>query len=297
MDDIFALLWKRYRTWSITARNLKARNGRWKRRVLVLTLAGTACGAVTPFVGDLPGAPWPSRLAAALGTTCLATATLLARELLGATNEERWTRARAAAEAFKSEAHKYLVRAAPYDGADHVARLSARMGELDSLTKDVQPDDVAREDLTKGMPSPRWTIDEYVANRLDEQVEWYRRRAGEHVRTTQKGRVIALALGGAAVVISGVTGVAVETAEAGTFPAVLLGLVTTAGGAIGAYFQAGHFDAVATNYRATAAALERRGAALKASGPEDQRDIVVEAEAIMQAEHAGWLTEMTVKTS
>src|SRR5262245_39280662 len=91
----------------------------------------------------------------------------------------RWTRARAAAEGLKSEACMYLVGAAPYDSADRVARLSARLAELRALTKDTQPDDITADRAIKDMPAAAWTLDDYLRTRLDDQVDWYRKRAGE----------------------------------------------------------------------------------------------------------------------
>jgi hypothetical protein len=293
MDEMFRLVWKRYRTWAITARNLKAVNASWKRRVLVLTLAGTAFGTLAPFVGGWTGAPWPARIAGILGTICLALATYFGKELLDAKHEERWMRARTAAEAYKSEANKYLVQAPPYDGPERTARLSSRLGEIDPLTKNYIPDNVSESDATKGMPATWWSIDDYIAKRLTEQIDWYRGKASDHTKSMAKGRIAALSLGGVAVLLSAVTG---ATAESGTLPAALLGIVTTAGGGIGAYFQAGHYEAIALKYRETADVLERRRAEFATAASPEKQQLVADAEGIMQAENAAWLAELTAKT-
>jgi hypothetical protein len=294
MDEMFQLVWKRYRTWTVTSRNLKATNQGWKRRVMVLALAGTALGTLAPFTGQFIAGPWPTRIAAVLGTVCLALATYFAKELLDATHEERWTRARTAAEAFKSEAHRYLVQAPPYDGPDRATQLGTRLNELESITKGQVPDDLPAADATKEMPGTWWSIEDYISKRLTEQIEWYRKRAREHVLSMRKGRAVTLTLGGLAVFLSAVTG---ATAQEGTFPAALLGIVTTAGGAIGAYFQAGHYEALALKYRETADALERRRAEFATTPSADKTQLVADAEAIMQAENAAWLAERMAKTS
>jgi SMODS and SLOG-associating 2TM effector domain 1/SMODS and SLOG-associating 2TM effector domain 3 len=294
MNEMFQLAWKQYRTWAVTSRNLKAANERWKRRVLALTLAGTAFGTLAPFAGMGLASPWQARIAAILGTACLAIATYFAKELLGAGNEERWTRARAAAEAFKSDAHKYVVRAAPYDGEDHISKLSARLKELDTLTKGYLADNVPPAELTKGMPTAWWSVDDYIAKRLNEQIDWYRTRGVEHSATMKRGRIVALTLGGVAVVLSALIGAA---AADGTFPSALLGIVTTAGGAVGGYFQAGHYEGLALKYRETADALERRRAEIASGTPPEKLQLVNDAEAIMQAENAAWLAQLAAKTA
>jgi hypothetical protein len=284
---MFQLLWHQYRTWGDTSAHLKQRNGRWRKYVLILTLVGTACATLGGFAPT-----WLARLPI-VGAAALAMATYLGKQLLDTAHEERWTRARAAAEAFKSEACKYLVHAAPYDGPDRASHLKARITEIAKVTKDQTPDDITGDALNREMPTAAWSIDDYLKNRLDDQIVWYRKRAAEHTASMRKGRALAVILGIAATVLSALTGV---TAGGQTFWAAVLGIVTTAGGSIGAYFQSGHFEAVALKYRETALALEGLKADFK-TAPTQQNagDLVTNAEAIMQAENAAWLTELTAK--
>src|SRR5262245_48052327 len=132
MDQMFQLLWQRYRTWADTSARLKTTNTSWKRNVLGLTLIGTTLATLGPFAGTGAG-----RVVPMLGAAALALATYFGKELLDTKHEEKWTRARAAAEAYKSEAQKYLVKTPPYDGADRASRLKARMDDLAKVTKDI----------------------------------------------------------------------------------------------------------------------------------------------------------------
>jgi hypothetical protein len=289
MDELFRLAWTRFRTWDGTSQALKADNERWKRRVLVLTLAGTALGALAPFSGGLlGGGPWPARLFGIVGTLCLALATYFAKELLDTQHQDRWTRARTAAEVYKSEAFKYAMLAPPYDTGDRGSAFSARMAAVESLTKGLVPLPLIAKD--EEVPGQTWSTDEYLRQRLVDQIEWYRRRAADHVRTLRKGRAITLVLGGLAVLLSAITG---ATAQDGTYWAALLGVVTTAGGAIGAHVQAGQYQALAVKYSETADALERCRVRFATSPREVHPQLVADAEAIMQTENAGWLVERT----
>jgi hypothetical protein len=96
-----------------------------------------------------------------------------------------------------------------------------------------------------------------------------------------------------AVLLSAVAG----AAEEGSIAAALLGLVTTTGGAIGAYFQASHYEGTALKYRETADALERRRAEFATTPEAERHQLVADAETVMQAEHSAWLAERTAKTS
>jgi hypothetical protein len=286
MDDMFKLLWQRYRTWSVTSTLLKKRSTVWKRYVLILTILGTALATLGPF------APSPlARLLPLGGAVALAVATFFGKELLDSKHEERWTRARAAAEALKSEACKYLVQAPPYDGVDQITRLKERMAQIAEVTKGHVPIDITPDVANKDLPTVRWKLDDYKAERLQDQIRWYRQKAKEHSAAMRTGRTLAIALGVAAVVLSTVTGATTDTQ---TIWGAVLGVVTTVGASIGAYFQAGHFEAIALKYRETAAKLEELMAEFGTAGS-NPADLVTTAEAIMQAENAAWLAEVASK--
>jgi len=291
MDETFRVLWKRYRTWAATSRNLKDANARWKRYVLILTLAGTALATLAPFAAGLGGA-WLSRVIAIAGTLALALATYCGKELLDSKREERWTRVRTAAEALKSEAYRYAAQAPPYDQADREAVLRARLTQLNELTTIAIPDQISEEDSIKGMPTAFWSPQEYKKNRLSDQITWYRDHAARQTASMKKGRALSLTLGCAAVLLGAVTGAA---ASEGTLPAAVLGIVTTAGAAVGSYFHASQLEAFALKYRATADVLEEKGLALSPTPSTENLQLIAAAEAIMQAENAAWLTELSSK--
>jgi hypothetical protein len=286
MDPMFTLLWQQYRAWADTSGHLKEQNARWRRRVLILTIVGTAFAALGPHaVGAVVARalPWT-------GAVALALATYFGKELLDAKHDEAWTRARAAAEAYKSESCKYLVQIAPYDGPERTSRLKARMDEL-SKTINGQPKDFPEEQTKKNLPTQVWTIDDYLTERLNDQVKYYSDRAADYAASMNKGRAISLTLGGVSVLLGAATG---ATPQGATFSGAVLGVVTTVAASIGAYYQAGHYEALSLKYRETAQALRRLAAEFTSPGsPRSAAEFVTSAETIMQAENAAWLTEMT----
>ena len=287
MDPMFNLLWQQYRTWADTSRQLKEQNASWKRRVLILTIAGTALATLGPHNGN----PLVARALPMIGAAALALATYFGKELLDAKHEENWTRARAAAEALKSESSKYLVQIPPYNGPDRASRLKARMDELAKAIKG-QPNDIPEEQTTKGLPTQPWKIEDYLKSRLDDQVTFYTNRAKDYSESMKKGRAISLTLGCVSVLLGAVTG---ATPEGATLSAAVLGLVTTVGASIGAYFQAGHYEALALKYRETAQALRTLKAEFISPGAtQTAAELVTSAETIMQAENAAWLAETAI---
>jgi hypothetical protein len=169
------------------------------------------------------------------------------------------------------------------------------MEEVKELTKDQVQDAITPDRARKDLPTTLWTVDDYKTNRLQDQIDWYRQRAHEHAEAVKKGRMVSLTLGAMAVLLSAVTG---ATTAGASISAAVLGVVTTAGGSIGAYFQAGHYQAIALKYRETAEALQGLKAEFtSAPTAKGQGDLVTNAEAIMQAENAAWLTEVTSKAN
>jgi len=295
MDEAFRLLWKRYRTWAITSRRLKATQDAWKWGVLILTLCGTALATLSPFLSS-PGGPWPARIAAYAGAAALALATYLGKELLDLKQGERGTRARLAAEAFKSEACRYAAQAPPYDAPDREAKLKARLTQVNDLTKGNIPLDVSEDEDNKGMPETFWSAEDYKKKRLRDQIAFYRDSATQHMRSMTRGRFISLSFGGLAVLLGAVIGaITGGPAREGTLTAAVLGIVTTAGAAIGAYIQASHYEAVAMNYRETADALEEKSLLFTAGPSAENAQLIAEVEGILQAQNAAWLAELTTK--
>jgi hypothetical protein len=291
MDDVFRLAWRRYRTWAVTAGNLKKSDDSWKQAVLVLTIVGTIAGTLGPFSSRVSlGLPhWTPAAAGYLGAAALALATYFGKQLLDASHQQNWTGARAAAEAFKSESCKYAVQAPPYNADDRMSRLSTRIAELDELTKGHLQRAIADAEATRNMPSAPWSLEDYVVNRLNEQVKWYSDRADKYERLSGRGRWVALLLGAAAALLS----IFSATKTDGTLPAACLGIVTTVGAAVGAYFQAGHYEATTLKYRETAQALQRKLAEFRSvPTPQNQQQFVIDAETMMQAENAAWLSEV-----
>jgi hypothetical protein len=283
------LLWQRYRTWANTAAHFRRQHALWNRNVLILTIVGTGLATLGPHAGA-----HLSRALPVAGAVALALATYFGKELLDAKHQESWTRSRAAAEALKSEACKYLTQVPPFDGPDRTTRLRLRLDEVATATKDQTPLDISEDQARKGVPTQAWTIKDYITNRLDDQVAWYKGKARDASASMTRGRAISLSLGCVSVLLGVVTG---ATTDGATVAAAILGLVTTAGGSIGAYFQAGHYDGIALKYRETASALETLRAEFNSgTGQQDPAALVLSAETIIQAENAAWLTGLTAKT-
>jgi hypothetical protein len=284
MDRTLEFVWGQHRSWAATARTLKNQITRNGVIVLGLTLAGTAVGTLAPtFTGD--GNSTPAKVLGLVAAALLGVATYLTSQLLGDTDRQNWVKARAAAEGLKSESYKYAAGAVPYDGVDAPQRLAAKTTEAQALMPSVIAESVSDADRVKGIPTPPWTLDDYLEKRFDDQVRFYTSAVPKHKSAVKTAKNLSIGLGLIAVVLS-----AAGSTIGQQWPAALLGVVTTAAAAIGAWFQGGHHQQLAMTYQGTLVKLGLLRSRLPAGATRDVQ-FVLDAEAIFEEEHAAWLGE------
>lgn len=287
-------VWRLRSAWAATSRSGKKRQDSARYWSLLLSVLGALLSAVAT-VSDLVGLaviqPWVATLAAVL----VATAAYLGKELVTQDRETEWARARILGEALKRECWKCLMSVPPYHEADAGEQLRRRAAEYSSnvgLDREPIPPEQA-ESLV-----PIATSDQdYVANRAQDQMAWYERRAGEHRRhlVVLKRRSFSLGLFGVALGVIG-------TRE-GFVPALaLVPVVTTAGAAVVAWIQAVRLAPMVDVYQQAASQLRLRlaawedGAATRATLPDLERarataGLVDACETIMARENDSWRAE------
>jgi hypothetical protein len=146
--------------------------------------------AITAAVAALlpdPFATWVALVAAGL----LAIAIVLRQVRRASRPERRWFDGRALAESVKTASWRFMMRAEPFDADDPQAReivvreLKEMMGARPNLRLD--PSSVGGHQITDEMSRVRQTrLDDrrsyYLANRVQDQIDWYARRASDHGR-------------------------------------------------------------------------------------------------------------------
>lgn len=288
-------LWGQYRVWAETARKHQKSLSAWRRWVLLLGVVAAVLGAVSN-----PGAlPWPEgwptwgvpRTAfGAAGGVLLGVVAFLTRELLGPEREGRWLRARAAAEAFKREGYLVAAGVPPYDGP-LTRDLLERGRSILAGVGDLQEEPVAEGQRLKGMPPCPLSTDEYVAQRLDDQIAYYRRRAGEHGAVVGRVRSLTLLLGVVAFVLGTLGG-----GGAG----VWLVVITTVTASLASYLYANRLQYLAGSYTAAARNLDALRVGWQTFGGADADDaererFILDCEAVLSAENQSWITEWSRK--
>ena len=289
--------WGQYRSWSQTARNHQKSLSAWRLRVLLLGVLAAVLGAFS----DPRALPWPEgwptwdvprSTFGVAGGVLLGLAAFLTRELLGPEREGRWLRARATAEAFKREGYLLAVGAPPYDGPITRTLLERSRGILAGVG-DLQEETVAEEKRLEGMPPCPLSVDEYVAERLDDQIKYYRRRAGEHRMVVGRVRSLTVVLGLAAFILG---------AFGGGGAGVWLIVITTVTTSLAAYLYANRLQYLIGSYMAAARNLDALRIGWQTFGETDadaaERDrFILDCEAVLSSENQSWIAEWARKES
>jgi hypothetical protein len=283
--------------WSATANSLKSVIDRARRAVFVLSVLGALLAAVASQMGSTdPSAPesnartWVA-IAAAIS---LAVATFFSQRLLGAEHTNAWVRARAVSEALKREAYKFAAGAAPYDGADRdaaAALLDQERGRIEADGDDLLGLQV-RATGPGSTPRAPLTPDEYVAQRVDGQIRWYRDKADQYSRAARNLRWTEFGLALAATLITALASVVGKSIPLFGMTwdiAALTAVLTTIAGAVLAHVEASRYDHLVMTYRAASRRLQDR----KGSARPSWSGFVNDCESILSTENASWIAKWT----
>jgi hypothetical protein len=273
--------------WSQTANRLKATLDRVRWSTFFLSILGALLAAIASQIETHRA--W----VAIAGAISLAVATFLTARLGGAARISGWVRARQASEALKREGFKFAARAAPYDDpatADEllVKERNAIEDGLDDLIDQFQEAQKAGS-----VPVAPITAEEYTSQRLQGQINYYRKNA-------EASRVVAGRLHGAefglallATILTAVVGVLPKYPLPGiSFDfAAITAVLTTIGTAILSHIEASRYDFIVLTYRAAARRLQYvlddlKGTAQIPSQP--WSEFVERCEGIIAAENNSW---------
>lgn len=277
--NVIEAVWRDYRRWALTARKRKADQDRARQITLWLGLAGAALATVSSQLGDQW--QWVSMLSA----TSIALAAFFGRELLTPEKETDWAKCRMLAEALQRQAWLALMQVPPYHDALASERLASQADELAQGAR-LSPDATVNT-TDKSLPEAA-SVDEYIDQRLEKQIAYYRDTAAKHQQSLKNWRRVSFVLGGLAVLL-GVIGSQCELVAA------WVPVVTSLSAAVLSIVQSGRYQSLLPLYQQTARQLELVLAQWRDSPTKDVAKLILEAEDIMSRENESWRTEWLAK--
>jgi SMODS and SLOG-associating 2TM effector domain 1/Protein of unknown function (DUF4231) len=287
-DRQLNLVWRLHRQWSLAADKARARLDRWRLWNLSLLVFGALAGAVAAQTWLSPRAATAFAIGAAIA---LGLAGVIQANALNSDQTARWTLARAASEALKAEAYRYLTGVAPYTGGDPAQVLGRQLDVVQGRTEAWLVDQQGMPFDQTPLPAVH-SIQEYVSERAQSQAEWHRTKSIQHVGQARALRVWQLAATVAGAVLS---------ALAGFFPSWRLSTwtaaATTIAAAFGTHLAATQHQRIAAAYAATADQLDRLIAAFDpdAATAEQQSQFVNDVERVLAAQNQGWTDLLSPK--
>jgi len=261
---------------------------------LVLSIGGAVIGTLSQQLVVWNVASVSSWLVRGLGfvsAAALVLAAFFTKEIFSPDPEARAVRARAAAEAFKSQAYLLATGAPPYDAITTPEELFERPQKVQQAVENLAPLTITETQKVERSPSVPMSLDEYVKQRVDDQIEFYSRSADANTQKVAKTRRLSLILGALAAVL----GIVATTYASVAGWVAVIGTITAA---IAARQYAGRYQFLIVSYRAAAEKLEGLKARwevkrkIQPGAAADQKFIQACEEAI-STENSAWMAEWT----
>ena len=296
LNSALKYIWSQYRTWAITARAYKNKVSRWREIVLLLSIIGAIIGTLSqqlPAWGLIAQSSGWTRGLGLISGAALGLAAFFSKEIFSPDPETKAVRARAAAEAFKSQAYLLATGTPPYDAIATPEELFAKPEKVKKAVENLAPLSITDEQKIERLPSVPMPVEEYVKQRVDQQINFYSLHTSANAKKLATNRGLSLALGAVAVVL----GVLATTyASVATWVAV----ISTITAAIAARQYAGRYQFMIISYQAAGERLE----ALKArweierrmqTGRATDNNFILACEEAISAENSAWMAEWSHK--
>lgn len=297
LNTALKYIWGQYRTWDSTSVALKNRLVRWRDIVLGLSIGGAVLGTLSQQIDGWRIAALPTWLAATLGVlsgAALGLAAYFTKEVLSPEPEAAAVRTRSAAEAFKREAYLLATGVPPYADAATADGLLDKAKQIRSSVENIAPVAISSAQQQDGMPPVGMSVDDYVKQRVDQQVdEYYLPQKRINAQKLALGRRISFVLGAIAVLLGLWSA---RSASVAGWVAVI-GTITAA---IAARQYAGRYQFLIVSYQATADRLQWIKTKWELEGRSQPGDdaknvFIVAAEDAIATENTAWMAEWTKK--
>ena len=274
--------WDEYRAWAARAHELHKSSQLWNTLALVAAGAAAVLGAAALQTAAHPPIATALSLTAAIAAGAVP---FLGKEILAIGSEAQLIRARATAEAIKSECYRYAARVGDYTGPDRneifLKRRAALIAEATKAGlsgKNVDPKD-----------DPRKPPDPYDAAWYDKNcifdlvVDSISNWQEQHETTAKRLRNLSFGASFAAAAF-GIAGARYDAF------APWIGALTTISTAVAAQGLMGRYQQLAATYSAMLSGLKSIRDEVNEIG---LHGLVTRIEDLMQSEHAAWVEHMT----
>ncbi|WP_321419563.1 DUF4231 domain-containing protein [uncultured Desulfobacter sp.] len=299
--------WGEYRVWAATARRIKTTLQSCRRVVLYLTLFSAAVGAfaeqypkiagqLKPWLGGHIIADWVQPVLGCIAGLAIAIAGIIMQRLASRRNQEEQVRARSTAEALKSQTYLYVTGTPPYDADDPQTRLYDETDQLvQQVEKEIISEVLSDEKRLKRRPEYPMPVETYIKQRVENQIQWYRRSTTEHGKKVKQAQYWSIVFAIAGFILSGLSGLSGISPQWGWL-GLMPGWIPVIGAfsaAMASHFYAERHEYLQLSYRATGRRLTRL--LERFTNREDstsRRTFITNCENTISIENQSWMAEL-----
>jgi hypothetical protein len=281
--------WSAYRTWAATAHYHKNAIDFWNVWSLGLAIAGAILATLGQQI--MPFAPKEGNLGilysapGILGAAVIALAAYFSSQALGENRERIWIKCRSAAESIKSALILYRASVRPFDGLDRGAQLRQRVDKILQEVKEIE----LRQPQSESVPDLHpLTVEEYIVERVDDQINWYQQRAREYQKKSDDCRRYIFGLGALSVLLGLASAISAVSAW--------IAVIATITAALTAHMKNQRYQTLIAMYSATALRLgllkSEWAESRKTDADKADRDAFIQrCEETMALENGAWIAQ------
>jgi hypothetical protein len=236
-------VWADYRRCAGLSRSLKSKLNKW-RLLSVLLLAG---GGILGLLAQQHGVRW----LAAASAVALALAAYVSKEALSAELEHNWILARSIAEALKTESYKFITTVTPYHDDEANRHLLDKSKQILGDFHLGSAAYIEDSEKVRNLPGSWLSMDDYLAERVDEQLRYYDKSAAENHTAHCRLRNLVVVLSGVGVVLGALS----TTVEGVGWTAAWVAVIGTLSVAISSHIFSSRYEYQAQSYEVTARRL------------------------------------------
>jgi hypothetical protein len=269
--------WSLYRQCAATSRFHKAQLELFTKLGLWLGILAAAIGTVAPYV------PVNSKITGVVGSLLLAFAGAAGTYALAGNRDQLWLKCRAAGEALKSSVYLYCAGVPPFDAPNRTEALGQR---VEKALKDLQGL-ALRPGKIDNPPGPL-TMAEYLAVRVDDQINWYTGSFNKYQKKADFWRFMALAGTCASLILGGISAIVSLSPW--------IALLATVTASVTAFVKNQRYEAMIGLYQATAMRLQMLKDQWTDSGKTeadtaDRDSLIQRCEETMSLENGAWMAQ------
>jgi hypothetical protein len=258
----------------------------------VLTISGAVIGTLSQQLtvwNVVETSSWLPRGLGFVSGAALGLAAYFTKEIFSPDPEGRAVRARAVAEALKSESYLLATAAPPYDKPLSTEELFSKPEKVKKYVENVMPVVITPQQKIERILTVPMSVSDYVKERVDDQISYYGRQAGVNAKKAAIGRRLSLMFGAIAVLLGIV---------AARYPSIAawVAVIGTITGAIAARQYAGRYQFLIVSYQAAASRLEAMKARWEIerktqAGNAADYKFILAVEEVISAENSAWMAE------